>query len=184
MLDLRFEWYEEKGGLRLICEYNTDLFRQETIQSFLARIEACLDSGDYARDAKVRELMSLATLPVAAKKAGCESRQAAVQPNGSGAPEVEELLINLILGVKPVADIGSRKDVSFFELGLGSFDVANLSAELENLYPDFVVADIFKHPTIRSLASYLRKSFQRPGRVLTTAGEVRAGAINFELFRT
>lgn len=179
MLDLRFEWYEEKGGLRLICEYNTDLFCHETIEAFLQQIEICLDTRAYADDGPLREIMP----PAQAWSARQEEVPAPVvthhERKGSAPDAVEALVIQKILELQEIPSIETMKDVSFFELGLGSFDVANLSAELEIVYPEFVVGDIFKYPTIRLLSAYLNESFHaRDGM------EVAGCAINFDLFRT
>ena len=102
-----------------------------------------------------------------------------------------------MLELREIPGIGTMKDVSFFELGLGSFDVANLSAELEAIYPRFVVGDIFKHPTIRALAAYLDEAFgaRAPGSLEESAPApepaetcVASAAadteIDFSLFRT
>ncbi len=122
---------------------------------------------------------------------------------GVDAPEVtvadesaEALLIRLIRELKDVPGIDGMRDVSFFELGLGSFDVANLSAELEAIYPEFAVGEIFKHPTIRALAGRLEGMGRigplgQMGRMAAEASKPKEGGvprvrdgINFDLFRS
>ena len=184
MLDLRFEWYEESGGLRLICEYNTDLFRDETIEAFLRRLEACLEARGYAGDPTVGDMLpSFRAAPVL-KVEEPATVAAFNEEKGSASGDAEALVMQNILELKEIPRLENMKDVSFFELGLGSFDVANLSAELEMFYPEFVVGDIFKHPTIRALSAYLSESFPSP----PLPGRNGAGAadclINFDLFRT
>ncbi|MEY4483716.1 MAG: hypothetical protein RL693_1168, partial [Verrucomicrobiota bacterium] len=178
MLDLRFEWYEEKAGLRLICEYNTDLFHPGTIETFLQRIMTCLDTRSYAVDGPLQEMMPAArVLPARPEATPAPIGMDHVKWNPVQ-DDVETLVIQKILGLQEIPGIEALKDVSFFELGLGSFDVANLSAELEIDYPAFLVGDIFKYPTIRLLAAFLKESFhERDG--MEAAGR----AINFDLFR-
>jgi hypothetical protein len=104
--------------------------------------------------------------------------------NGSRNGDAETVLTQKILEIKEIPGIEKMKDVSFFELGLGSFDVANLSAELEIIYPELVVGDIFKHPTIRTLSAHLNETIRFPahhGQNWASAGDC---LINFELFRT
>lgn len=188
MLDLRFEWYEEADGLRLICEYNTDLFHHVTIEGFLKRIESSLVTGAYAGPGSVGELLPLVHPATATKTAIPTSRvvsSALSMPpeNGSTLTEMEDLLIQKLLELKDIADIARLKDVNFFELGLGSFDVANLSVELEAHFPEFEVADIFKHPTIRSLAFFLSISASVAPNEPPVAVRLVDSPINFDLFR-
>src|SRR5262249_16340888 len=42
LLDLRFEAQEREGGLALVCEYRSNLFTKESIESLLAASEASL----------------------------------------------------------------------------------------------------------------------------------------------
>lgn len=178
MLDLRFEWYEEKGGLRLICEYNTDLFHDETTEAFLQRIGTCLDTRAYATEVPLQDVVPTARVTSVRLSEWPSPVVSAHHQMGSASDEVEALVIQKILELQEIPGIEALKDVSFFELGLGSFDVANLSAELEIVYPQFVVSDIFKYPTIRLLSAYLNETFhERDG--MEAAGR----AINFDLFR-
>ncbi len=184
MLDLRFEWYEERGGLRLICEYNTDLFGDETVETFLRQVEACLKAGARADDRTVGDMKSLVRMP-SLPKAKESTPMATDDDDGNSSPgDAEELVVRKILELKEIPGIENMTDVSFFELGLGSFDVANLSAELETFYPEFVVGDVFKHPTIRTLSAYLSESFPSPAPLGQNEATVAGGLINFDLFRT
>ncbi len=183
MLDLRFEWYEENGGLRLICEYNTDLFRDETIEGFLRHVDECLGSGAYA-GAPVAKLMARFRRNDAPVPAEPAPSAPAGAPAPGAADHLEAWLIGKLLGVKEVPGVDARRDVSFFELGLGSFDVANLSAELEAHYPAFVVGDIFKYPTIRTLAGCLAAMSARDAQDAARGAGAADGSIDFELFRT
>ncbi|HVU23104.1 MAG TPA: condensation domain-containing protein, partial [Opitutus sp.] len=203
MLDLRFEWYEEEGGLRLIGEYNTDLFRDETIERLLQRIEACLNERVYAGAVKVADLMPRRTPAPAVQEKAASAPATVAETRAAGANEVEALIVEKIRGLKEVPGIERMKEVNFFELGLGSFDIANLSVELEPRHPELVVGDFFKYPTIRALAAHLaaigsNAESQTSGSEIADVGrhggrpsdEAEAvrdgdGAIDFELlFRT
>jgi acyl transferase domain-containing protein/NAD(P)-dependent dehydrogenase (short-subunit alcohol dehydrogenase family)/acyl carrier protein len=184
MLDLRFEWYEENGGLRLICEYNTDLFLDATIEAFLGQFDDCLRARAYM-SASLSELFARFQPARALRQTTSAMTVAAPTPRADdGDAEVEAFVISRVLAVKEVAGIEQLKDVNFFELGLGSFDVANLSAELEARYPDFVVGDLFKHPTIHALAAHLRTMSGAEPASDAPAAVAAADGIDFELFRT
>jgi acyl transferase domain-containing protein/acyl carrier protein len=183
MLDLRFEWYEENGGLRLICEYNTELFRDETIERFLRAIDGCLGGEAYAGASLATLMARFPRNDAKGPVAPARSLPASVSAPAAAA-DLEAFLIEKIRGVKDVPGLEARRDAPFFELGLGSFDVANLSAELEAHYPAFVVGDLFKHPTIRALAGYLAELGGRDAGETADGSGAAGGLIDFELFRT
>ena len=183
MLDMRFEWYEENSGLRLICEYNTDLFRDQTVNRFLEIIEDFLNSGKYAKDCSLNELMRFSSSPTASKLMPQKPDENLDTKNKCTLGDSESLVINIIREMKDIPDLENMKDVSFFELGLGSFDVANLSAALEVTYPEFVVGDLFKYPTIRALSTFLSEAFELKKTPVINDCEVENTRINFDLFR-
>lgn len=141
------------------------------MEALLRRIELCLSTRAYAGETE-----ALGLIPQAAMvKAAGPAPNLTTTRNGRRGGDAEALLIEKILELKTIPEIGKMKEVSFFELGLDSFDVANLSADLELVYPEFVVGEIFKHPTIRTLAAFLDSKHKKANTECL---------INFDLFRS
>jgi acyl transferase domain-containing protein/acyl carrier protein/NAD(P)-dependent dehydrogenase (short-subunit alcohol dehydrogenase family) len=183
MLDLRFEWHEEKGGLRLLCEYATDLFAESTIASLLQRIETCLTRQDYLRDPPIKDLMGCSVQQSSEPQPKIVTDGLHAHNHAASLATVEEMLAAKVRELKPIPPIAKCRHVNFFDLGLCSFDVANLSAELEAVYPQFVVGDIFKYPTIQLLSAKIFEAFHAGSAIKEPVAVAENCSIDFDCFR-
>lgn len=180
MLDMRFEWYEEREGLRLHCEYDTDLFLPSTIEFFLDCFQRFVEEESYSATSSVGDLLG----ELRPKSSDSEIDIDVPAGETKNQEGLESLLVGLIGELKEIPQLENFREVNFFELGLSSFDVANLSAELEEIYPDFEVGEIFKHSNLRSLASYLLKKYHQDDvGYREEIPKIKESRIDFSLFR-
>ena len=148
--DLNFFMVERPDGWRFSCEFNTDLFRQSTVEWMLQEVENIF--GHLAAHMNTR----LSEFPIAARPAIEKNLEAPVavaaptrkQNEPSGFSEVAlAKLFKEVLSVPAVA-----VDDSFFDLGGHSILAARLLAKIERKWSvRLSLADLVESPSPRAI---------------------------------
>jgi len=175
LYDLNVFMVERVEGWRLSCEYNTDLYKPETITRMLGHLQALFQAIATNPEQKLSEL---------AFSAEENSSQHSHDNSSPATPEaelqrvgprdnVEAGLCNIWEEVLNVPSVSIKDD--FFELGGHSLLAGLLFAKINKRYgKKLPLATLFQAPTVENLALILR--MEEPGKLwssvvpLQTAG--------------
>jgi len=154
---------ERLEGTRLQLEYNTDLFKAETIRFMLEDLQSILQAGVLDTNGKISELLR-STTPIRSRD---EKENEAVaetflpskimaDPNLDESERIEATLTEIWQDVLHVQPIGPNDD--FFDLGGHSLLAARLFDEVsKRLKVNLPLATLFTATTIRQVAELIRK---------------------------
>ncbi len=154
------------GGLKGWWDYNADLFDAATIERWAAAWERLLLA---AADEPDRRLSDLPFLSAAERRQAADRRPLSAltgaSPDAVGAAlpprdDIERSIAAIWCDVLGREKVGI--DESFFDVGGHSLLLVRVHARLVEQFPELVMVDLFKHPTVRRLASCLRAEPDAP----------------------
>ncbi len=170
--DLNFFMVEREEGWRLSCEYNTDLFRRETVEWLLQESERLfstlpLKAGNCLREMPVGPRPTFAKEFVSANHAGRK-----LDIVEKSAPS-EELLVEIFREILKVPTLEPRD--SFFDLGGHSLLAARLLSQIKNKCGrEIPLSTLVEAPSPRELAKALgSKPHSFSDRVITLQSGTR-----------
>jgi len=183
---------ESHSGLHLRAEYNTTLFKPETIHGVLKNFEAILSVIISYPEIKISDIVNQIRL-------GCSATMDSISPHKTSASEVVILSSSLqqsntkispqslvekkisqlwqdLLGIDTV-----YLDDNFFHLGGHSLLAAKLFYRLEEHFQiDLPLGLIFEAPTVRQLAACLQK--HRHEAISKTLVQIKPGRLKHGIF--
>ncbi|PYG84958.1 phosphopantetheine binding protein [Ruminiclostridium sufflavum DSM 19573] len=154
MMDLRFEWNENTSGINMVCEYNTDLFKNETIEQLAMQFEQILVYILEHDNSLVNDLPEVAIKHT--KKVVTKSVQGRIQPLAkSTAFDYTKQIETAFSFVLPELNGLIDKDINFFQMGGSSKKAIELMMYLQENGLKVGITDIFRYPSVTLLAQYL-----------------------------
>jgi NRPS condensation-like uncharacterized protein/acyl carrier protein len=146
--DLSLSIREKADGLIVIARYKTDLFDRNSIQQLLNRFTTLLEQFIDAPQTRLSQLPHF------------ECKQISANPaTAYAAPvtELEKTIAQIWQDVLQVPQVGLYDD--FFSLGGSSLAILQVSTQLEKtLNRECAIMELFKHPTVSGIATYLSHS--------------------------
>ncbi len=177
---------ERQEGTRLQLEYNTDLFKLETVRLMLADLQSILQSAVLDANKKISELLQWTT-PIRSQDAKEDASQmeadlVTVSTSVPGAPEINRTIETLTKIWQDVLHLDSvRPDDDFFEVGGHSLLAAQLFDQIgKQLGVNLPLATLFTATTIEQLAELIRK--EKPKDVWTSLVPINANGTRPPLF--
>ena len=168
---------ERSEGTRLQLEYNTDLFRQESIRFMLEDLRTILESAVLDTNRKIPELLKWTT-PLRSqedeKNEGVSEivlpTRTMSEPNAVENEQIDEILTSIWQEVLHLDSV--RQDDDFFEIGGHSLLAVQLfDAIKKRLKVNLPLATLFTATTIEQLANLIRK--EKPKDVWTSLVPIR-----------
>lgn len=160
IFDLSLFVWEEEGTLKIIFEYNTKLFKRETVEKLAAYMTRILEQLVNDNYVKLKDICMLDGEKGLSRKHQLNPGAALLLYKGSEADtdlalapksKQEEILLEVWKKVLNLNTIGLRD--SFFKLGGDSIKAIQVVAELRTRGYSIQVMHIFKYQTIRVIAS-------------------------------
>lgn len=153
---------ERREGTRLQLEYNTDLFKADTIKRMLADLHSILHSAVLDKNRKISGLLNWTTPLGSRDPRESDDRPtqdevaiSSVATNAASNGRIEEALRNIWRDVLQIESIDIHDD--FFEIGGHSLLAAQLFDEIsKKLSVNLPLATLFKASTIEELAKLIR----------------------------
>ena len=159
---------ERSEGTRLQLEYNTDLFKTETVRFMLEDLQTILQAAVLDSNRTISDLLQWTT-PLRSRKddqtvgesTAPLATTAVVVPSAVSGEGVEETLTKIWQDVLHVDSIS--RDDDFFEIGGHSLLAAQLFDEIKKkLGVNLPLATLFTATTIRELAELIRADLPSP----------------------
>ncbi len=175
---------ERQEGTRLQLEYNTDLFKSETIKFMLADLQSILQEAVLDTEKKTSELLQWTTpIRVQEEKANGEDALEVVRSTtaaiGGESDRIEVVLAKIWQDVLHLDSV--RPDDDFFEVGGHSLLAAQLFDEIgKRLGVNLPLATLFTATTVEQLAEIIRKD--KPKDVWTSLVPINANGTRPPLF--
>jgi acyl carrier protein len=148
---------EEKGDvLTGWIDYKIDLFEPNTIEEFLARFAALLESLVANPDRHLSELPSFKTAEISVGVSLCDSTYRPQTESIYVAPqkEIEGTIASVWQAVLHIDRVSIEQN--FFDLGGHSLLVAKVIGQLQEKFNrELSTIDLFQYPTIKAMAQYL-----------------------------
>jgi acyl carrier protein len=148
---------EEKGDILTgWVDYKTDLFEPNTIEEFLKRFAALLESLVANPEQHLSGLPSFKTVEVSVGVSLCDSTYRPQTESVYVAPqkEIERTIASVWQAVLHIDQVSIEQN--FFDLGGHSLLVAKVISQLrEKFNRDLSTIDLFQYPTIKAMAQYL-----------------------------
>ncbi len=171
MMDLRMEFNETYKGLCIVCEYNTDIFKRNTILTLLQNykrmlMEAVTNPQIHIKELKWKQMLktNVETVAVSSfktskqivptKRSLADTRRK-VSKRSRGLQEFQ-LKVKEWYGEileKPANTLDITRN--FFEIGGNSLKAVKLVKRLEKENISMKVTDLFKYPTIQMMTEHL-----------------------------
>lgn len=177
---------ERSEGTRLQMEYNTDLFRQDTVKCMLEDLQGIFQSAVLDSTRSISSLLEWTT-PLRARtdqKANVPLEPVgppatAVAPGAAANDLIEEVLRSIWKDVLALDSVGLQDD--FFELGGHSLLAAQLFDNIaKRLGANLTLATLFKASTIEQLAKLIRE--ERPREKWTSLVPINANGSKTPFF--
>jgi thioesterase domain-containing protein len=154
--DMFFFMVERPDGWRLSCEFNSDLFKPETVDYLLADIVAVMHSANADPSRRISALASGHKAPERpAAGVGAVSAKAIAAPGASPVcADTEHRLKALWARTLGVDSVDRRAD--FFEMGGDPLSAIRLASRIEKEFGQPVeVAELFRRPAVADFAPLL-----------------------------
>lgn len=177
---------ERTEGTRLQLEYNTELFKVETVRFMLEDLQSILQSAVLDTNRKMSDLLQWTTPlrsqdeneTISESTTGLATPSVAV-PGSAGHEGIVETLTKIWQDVLHVDSIS--RDADFFEIGGHSLLAAQLFDEItKRLGVNLPLATLFNATTIEALAELIRK--ERPKDVWTSLVPINSEGTKPPLF--
>lgn len=155
MMDLRFEWNENDNGINMVCEYNTDLFTDETIEQLVVQYEQMLVFLLEHTNKLVSELPEV-IVKHTHKVFKTKSAQGQTQSlSKSSALDYSQQIETAISFILPELNGHIDRDKNFFHMGGSSKKAIELMMYLQESGIEVGITDIFRYPSVTLLARYM-----------------------------
>ncbi len=160
--DLAFAALEQGAQIQVLVEYCTRLFKEKTIMMFIKSFQEVMASVLENKDVLLGDInISFKAVKPAGSDTRARPLSEAVEEYAPPIDEIEKKLVEIWSEVLFVPSVGI--DANFFRLGGHSLKATLVTARIfKELNVNVPLAQVFKSPSIRGLAEYIR-----------TAGEER-----------
>lgn len=187
LYDLNVFMVERPEGWRLSCEYNTDLFKPNTITGMLEHLRSLFQAIAANPRQRISELPLSANVDQSHDDDGktpnsLQAGESVSDPHGHGAgprDDVEAGLCKIWAEVLNVPSVSIKDD--FFELGGHSLLAGLLFAKINKLYgKKLPLAALFQAPTVEKLALVLR--LEEPDQLWSSVVPLQTGGSRPPIF--
>jgi thioesterase domain-containing protein/acyl carrier protein len=157
LYDLNFFLVHWPDGWRLAVEYNTNLYKRQTVEGLLEFLMTAFQSAVSNPKAKLSSLIPPARESIALVRTTCGDSSPAISASPArAASDIETAMIEVWREVLQVPDIGPASN--FFELGGHSLLAMRLMTRVASVFGIKVnVMSLFQAPTVREFAARVGK---------------------------